>query len=354
MIDRINGFQHLGVGVKNHEESWKWFRKYFKMDIPFFNAVAEAPLMDVYTHGKTINKRAAMVYNLKGGTAMEVVSPVSFDARPPKEETRLGDIGIYIGTFKSSDVEASRELFVKDGIPVGDITKTPDGNKTFFVKDNNGLTYQVIPGENWFSNMKFPSGGIAGCTVGVKDIEKSLYFYKNLLGFSEVVYDEIGVFEDYSSFVDGGKGKFRRIKLIQPKPVYGRFSALGGEQFIELVQSVDDYEVKKIWTGRIWGDIGFVHLGMDVIGLKSLGKKLADAGHPFTCDTEDVLSMGDSTKVHCTYIDDPDGILVEMIEVFKIPLVEKWGFYLDLTKKDYKKPLPNLLLKMMRFMRVKN
>ena len=167
MIDRINGFQHLGVGVKNHEESWKWFRKYFKMDIPFFNAVAEAPLMDVYTHGKTINKRAAMVYNLKGGTAMEVVSPVSFDARPPKEETRLGDIGIYIGTFKSSDVEASRELFVKDGIPVGDITKTPDGNKTFFVKDNNGLTYQVIPGENWFSNMKFPSGGIAGCTVGV-------------------------------------------------------------------------------------------------------------------------------------------------------------------------------------------
>jgi hypothetical protein len=31
----IHGIQHLGVGVPNHEASWKWYRKFFGMDIPF-------------------------------------------------------------------------------------------------------------------------------------------------------------------------------------------------------------------------------------------------------------------------------------------------------------------------------
>ena len=32
--------------------------------------------------------------------------------------------------------------------------------------------------------------------------------------------------------------------------------------------------------------------------------------------------MGESTKVHCTYCEDPDGTLMEMIEVYKIPIIE--------------------------------
>ena len=33
----IHGIQHLGVGVPDHELSWKWYRKFFGMDIPLFN-----------------------------------------------------------------------------------------------------------------------------------------------------------------------------------------------------------------------------------------------------------------------------------------------------------------------------
>ena len=354
MYHKINGIQHLGVGVKDHAQSWKWFRKYFRMDVPFFDAVAEAPLMDVYTHGKTINKRAAMVMNLKGGCAMELVSPVSFEAKEPSFDVAAGDIGIFLGTFKSENVKASRALFVKDGVEVSELSSTPDGKETFFVKDDNGLTYQVIPGEEWYTNTDFPTGGVAGCTIGVSDIDQSLKFYADLLGFDVVVYDKVESYEDFASFLPNGNGKFRRVKLIQKKPIHGGFAKLGGEQHVELVQSVDDYQAKKIWKGRIWGDVGFVHLGLDIRGMKEVGKKLSAAGHPFTCDTKDVLSMGDSTKVHCTYVDDPDGILLEMIEVFKIPLIEKLGFYLDVAKRDPTKPLPAWLLKTMRFMRVKD
>ena len=33
----IHGIQHLGVGVPNHEVSWRWYRKFFGMNIPLFN-----------------------------------------------------------------------------------------------------------------------------------------------------------------------------------------------------------------------------------------------------------------------------------------------------------------------------
>ena len=141
MYFKINGIQHIGIGVKNHEASWSWLRRYFRMDIPFFDAVAEAPLMDVYTHGKTINKRAAMIMNLKGGAAMEVVSPVSFEARPANFEVNLGDVGIFLCAMKSANIEQSRTLFTKDGVNTSDVTHTPDGKKTFFVQDLNCLLY---------------------------------------------------------------------------------------------------------------------------------------------------------------------------------------------------------------------
>ena len=74
---------------------------------------------------------------------------------------------------------------------------------------------------------------------------------------------------------------------------------------------------QKIYENRLWGDTGFVHLGFDVRNMKALGERLSTAGFGFTCDTKDVLSMGESTRVHCTYCEDPDGTLIEMIEVCK-------------------------------------
>ncbi|MBM3428679.1 MAG: hypothetical protein FJX95_07850 [Bacteroidetes bacterium] len=61
-----------------------------------------------------------------------------------------------------------------------------------------------------------------------------------------------------------------------------------------------------------------------------------------------------NTKVHCVYIDDPDGILIEMIEVYKVPIVEKWGVYLNVEKRDPLKPLPDFMLKALRFSRIKD
>ena len=73
MSYRINGFQHIGVAVQDMDASLRFYRKYFGLDIPFFDSVAAAPLMLSHTRNEVITKRASMILNLHGGCAMEVI-----------------------------------------------------------------------------------------------------------------------------------------------------------------------------------------------------------------------------------------------------------------------------------------
>ena len=349
----IHGIQHLGVAVPEHEPAWKWYRKYFGLDVPFFNDEANADLMTIYTGGEVISKRAAMVLNLKGGAAMEVICPSTFKASHADVEHQLGDLGIYIGWVKTPDVKKSYEFFKENNVELlSEIVQLPNGWNTFYLKDPNGLIFQVIPANDFYTSHPIPNGGTAGCSIGVSDMAKAIEFYE-ILGYDKVVYDESGNFEDWKT-LNGGSGKFRRVLLTQENQSRGGFADLVGKSYIELIQDLTDRTPVKIFADRKWGDIGFAHLGFDVRNMKAIGEVLEKAGHGFTCDTKNVLSMGDSTKVHCTYTEDPDGTLIELIEVYKIPILEKLGIYLNVEKRAFSKPHPPLMLKALKFMRVKD
>ncbi len=351
ILKRVNGIQHIGVGNADLEGTWKWYRKFFGTDISMFDSVAEAPLMNVYTKGKPINKHAAMILNLQGGCAMELVEPKSFKARKPDFIPQLGDIGIYITQIKVKNVKASYDFYINNEAKVlGEISKTPDGRETFFVEDPNGLIFQIVPGSQWFTNTGHHSGGVSGCSIGVTNIEKSVKFWA-LLGYDKIVFDETAVFGDWHG-LPGGNERLHRVLLEQSQPNGGGFAEVMGTTTVELFQSLDR-EPRKIYKGRMWGDTGFVHVGMDVKNMHDLGDILAKNGHGFTCDSSSGLHMG-KTRVHCTYIEDPDGTLIELIEVYKIPIMEKWGIFLDVHKRDPLKPLPRFMLKSMRFNRRKD
>lgn len=353
MYKRINGIQHIGVGVPDSEGSQKWYRKFLGMDIAIFDGVAPAPLMDIYTNHETITKRATMVLNLQGGCAMEVVNPTSFQATHADVDFQLGDLGIFISQIKTRDVSKAYEFFNKNGARViSSIVKMPDGQETFYAEDPNGLIFQVLNGQNFYTKGKHVTGGPNGCVIGVSDVDKARKLYSDILGYDKVVYDETRIFEDFGSLA-GGEKQFRRVRLTQSNPPGGGFAKVSADTYIELIQALE-YAPKKIYEGRLWGDIGFVHLGFDVRGMKELGKDLAQKGFGFTCDTNDTLDMGGTTRVHCTYIEDPDGTLIEMIEVYKIPIIEKLGIFLNVEKRDPLKPLPDFMLKAMRFSRTKD
>jgi hypothetical protein len=182
-------------------------------------------------------------------------------------------------------------------------------------------------------------------------MDAALKLYGELLGFDEVIYDKTANFSDWNELPSGDQ-RFRRVLLSQSNQPGGGFARVTGKTYIELVQALERSPT-YIFEDRIWGDTGFAHIGFDVKGMKALGVDLAAAGYGFTCDSRNALSMG-NTKVHCTYIHDDDKTLIEMIEVYKVPIIEKWGVFLNVEKRDPLKPLPNFMLKALRFSRIKD
>jgi catechol 2,3-dioxygenase-like lactoylglutathione lyase family enzyme len=344
--------QHIGVAVQNMDASLKYFRKIFGMNIPFFDSVQPAPLMDCYTHEKTITKRASMIMNLQGGCAMEVIRPTTFEPRKADFQIKIGDLHIFQVHMKARNVKHMHDHCKKNGaLSVSEIQLNPAQQHVFDLTDIDGNFFRVEPTNECYRDMGHPSNGVAGCSIGVTNMDEALNLYSNLLGYDEVVFDRNGTFNDWGH-LPGGKEQYRRVRLKQSAPTGGGFARVMGETFIELVQALDRAPART-FKGRIWGDSGFVHLGLDVKGMKKLGENLGAQGFPFRCDSNDALSMG-QTKVHCTYIDDKDGTLIELIEVYKVPIVEKWGIFLNVEKRDPLKPLPNFMLNALRFSRIKD
>ena len=247
----VNGIQHLGIGTADLVGSWKWYIRKFGLDIPMFDSVAEAPLMDIYTNNQTVNKRAAMVFNLQGGTAMEIVELRSSKPKNPDFEVKIGDLGIFAGKVKvpknSFDEAAMRLIDEGDGI-LGKVHVLQNGSKVLNLVDPNNLFFQVIEGDEFFTKGPHKTGGICGCLIGCSDIEVSKEFYA-ALGYGEIVFEEEGHFEDFKDY-PGGDGKFKRCLLTQKGPVLGGFSKILGSTYLELVQAIDR-EPQKIYQDRI-------------------------------------------------------------------------------------------------------
>ncbi len=353
MSAKINGIQQLGVGVNNLEEAWRWYRQHFAMDIRIFEEEAVAELMLPHTGGKPRPRRAVLALNMKGGGGFEIWQHTGKTPEPPKFELQLGDLGINIGKLKSENVKKAFNQFKSEGLNVlGDITKTPAGNEHFYLKDHLGNIWEIVSHSEVFRREKSVTGGVLGAVIGVKDMEQSLTIYKDVLQYDRIVYDVIDTFDDLAP-LPGGNGKFRRILLEHSRMRNGAFSPLFGSTCIELVQAID-YKPRNIYEGRIWGDPGFIHLCFDINGMDAIRGKVKQAGYPFTVDSarnQDTFDMGEAAG-NFAYIQAPEGTLIEFVETHKLPILEKIGWTIDFRKRG-SHPLPQWLLKLFRFKRVR-
>ncbi len=351
MAHLISGIQQIGIGIPDVEEAWKWYRCRFGMDVPIFREAAEAPYMIEYTGKKVQSRDAVLAINLRGGGGFEIWQYTSRDTVFPAKPPVLGDTGIFAARIKSDDPVVAHRFLVDSGATVlGDPSVGPDGEPTFFVKDPYGNIFQIVRSDDFYKAKGHPTGGPAGALIGVSDMDKALKLYRDGLGFDVVDYDETGTFADWSS-LNGGGGKFRRMLLSRSETPAGPFAPIFGANSIELVQ-VLDRKPAKIFEGRFWGDGGFIHLCFDIQGMDDLGESLKDKGFPFTVDSGTPFDMGEAAG-RFTYIEDPDGTLIEFVETKKLPVMKKWNWYLDLSKKPRGKVLPKFILNALGLSRVK-
>ena len=345
----------MGVGVKNLHESWEWYRRFFGMDVPIFEEEAEARLMLPYTGGKPRSRHAVFAVNLQSGGGFEIWQYKGRQPKDPVSEILAGDLGIYACKMKVKNIEEAFKHFKEIKAPLlGEPVEDPFGKKTFFIKDPYNNIFQFVEANDWFLNEKKVNGGSYGAIIGVSDIDKSMEVYSNILGYDKVIYDETQTFDDLAC-LPGGGGKFRRVLLSRNKPFSGAFSKMLGTSVIELICS-SDRQVQKIYKDRYWGDPGFIHLCYDITGMDKLKKKCDETGYAFTVDSKashDIngFDMGEAAG-HFSYIEDPDGTLIEFVETLKITIIKKLGWYFNLENRPPGKQIPTWILKFLKYSKV--
>jgi catechol 2,3-dioxygenase-like lactoylglutathione lyase family enzyme len=352
MSYNIAGIQQVGIGVDDLYSAWAWYREHLGFDVPIFDDASVAGLMLPYTGGEPRERHAVLAFNLQGGGGFEVWQHKGKTPQYPDASHQLGDTGILITKIKSKDINASfKYLTDKVTNVTSKVVSDTAGRQHFLLKDPYGNLFQIIENESFFTHKDaMPHGGVYGVTIGVTDVNKSIRLYQDILGYDRIISDITGHFTDLDT-IDGSEGRFRRVILQHSKPRMGAFSPLLGATEIELVQALER-DASQIYKGRMWGDPGFIHLCFDICNMDALRDKCNNSGFPFTVDSANSFDMGEAAG-HFSYIEDPDGTLIEFVETHKIPIMKKLGWYLDLRKRDPQKPLPRWMLKTLKFSRVK-
>ncbi len=353
----ISGIQQVGVGVKNIYEAWRWYKKYFGFDVKVFEEAAPANYMLPYTGGEPRERHAALSLNLQGGGGFEIWQYTSRVPEPPSEEIKLGDLGHYCAKLRTRDAKKTYDHFKDEGLDlVSEPAKDPRGSLHFYVRDPYGNIFDIIENKKpWFKDEKKHTGGTFGVSIGCKDISESIAFYKDILGYTDVLFEGEGEFDDLKGLPLAGK-KYKRAILSDKGNRDGAFSRLLGEGEIELFE-VQGEKTKNIFDGRFWGDLGFIHLCFDISGMPKLKELCAEKGYPFTIDSSEALKgesfdMGEAAGFF-SYVEDPSGSWTEFVETHKVPIFKKLGLYLNLKKRDAKKPLPNYVVKALGLSRFK-
>jgi len=139
--------------------------------------------------------------------------------------------------------------------------------------------------------------GIHHTAISSSNIERSLAFYRDLLGFTEVFNFDWEVGTKQLDDITGLSDSSARVVMLK-----------AGNACIELFE-FHSPDPKTMTAKRPVCDHGITHLCLQVSGIDAEYERLSDAGMEFHCPPQ---SVGDSLRA--TYGRDPDGNVIELLE----------------------------------------
>lgn len=342
----ISGIQQIGVGTTDFRKSWNWYIEMFGIDVKILEDDTVAERMLPYTGGVPQQRHACIAVNIQGGGGFEIWQYSKRKPEPCPFKIAVGDLGVFAAKLNCLDIKAFHKQISAKWQDCTIPETLPDGTPCFYVKDLFGNVFQIVENKKVFIDQGKLTGGMAGAVIGVTDMDKSVKFYSEVLGYNILISDTTGPFSTNNPMPEADK-QYRRVILKAPERK-GAFAELFGDSTIELVQALER-SPRKIYEGRYWGDPGFIQVCFDVTNMKALGEFCASKGHPFTvdsCPDGERFDMGDASG-HFTYIEDPDGTLIEFVEAHKVSIIKKLGLAIDMSKRNPEKPLPKLLFRLM-------
>ena len=140
--------------------------------------------------------------------------------------------------------------------------------------------------------------GIHHTAISCTDIDRSVHFYRDLLGFEEVFSFDWGVGTQTLDNITGLKDSSARVVMLKT-----------ANACVELFEYATP-SPKAAEPRRPVCDHGITHLCLQVTDIEDEYARLSAAGMEFHCPPQQV---GDTLRA--TYGRDPDGNVVELLEV---------------------------------------
>ncbi len=140
--------------------------------------------------------------------------------------------------------------------------------------------------------------GIHHTAISTGDLERSLHFYRDLLGFKEILSSAWEVGTEVADRITGLPGSSARLVMLQ-----------AGNACIELFQYASP-RPKPGEPQRPVCDHGITHICLEVTDIEAEYQRLQAAGMPFHCPPQEV-----GGGIRATYGRDPDGNVIELLEV---------------------------------------
>lgn len=150
--------------------------------------------------------------------------------------------------------------------------------------------------------------GVNHVGIGVSDMDRSLKFYGELLGFTEVIFDYTGSLPGMEGVTGKPETKARVVMLRNQNkgPV--------GLGMIKLVYLLPPDKAEPIPDSEIWGETGIAEIALNTRNSAAkFGELVLKGAKPLlTPSIPDVFPPYDNNVVAVSYIADPDGGKIEL------------------------------------------
>ena len=308
-MSRVFGVHHVAIGVKDLDAMLAFYR-----DLMGFTEVfaefgeSEQEIMHEVTRSSRVVFYGATIRQKAGGIVLEFIRMVEPAPRPIRRDFRYGDIGVAKISIATPDVP-SVWASLKDRV------RFCSEPKTATLPGRRRPPVRLLPrpgGEPGGDRLGRCRGGrhvrrSMRSGLAVTDLERSVPFYRDFLGFDG---QEADIRESFSGLVDevsGTAGTRVRSCLL---------SASGqSNTMIELFETLN-VRGRSIPFSTRWGDLGYLQAAFDCSDVNAIAADLEAAGLDLLCSPKVMQAGPDHPDPgEFVYARDPDGIPIEFLFV---------------------------------------
>jgi catechol 2,3-dioxygenase-like lactoylglutathione lyase family enzyme len=296
-----SGVHHVAIGVKDLETMRSFYH-----DILGFTEVSaefdesEQEIMREVVRAFRVILGGVMLRHREGGILLELIRVTEPAPQPIRKDFKYGDIGVNkITVVVSNLLEIYERLKNKvDFFSEPKVAVISGWGEYPFVycKDPEGNLVELITLAK--TEEKNPFKGLCSIGISVTDLERTISFYREHLGFYTVVIKQHEAFSGFVDDLTDCEGTKIRSCLISTDS--------NMEGMVELFE-VSNPRGRSIPFSTIWGDFGYLQIAFSCDDIHGMVSRLESAGIEFLCSPK-IKDGGEFV-----YAKDPVGIPIEFL-----------------------------------------